>query len=138
MDPTLGMNDVGYTSTGTTNREFIATAGQIVKQRLNFIFGINHEFIRCYGWSNEDIRHNGHRQYHTSHGMSSDTDQRAAANYVPCTLVACLSFVHQNAWLHNLMIQPFAVVVFDNRRKKLLIMWRTDISDSVFHRIFWI
>ena len=43
MNPTLGMDDIGHTGSGSTNGELIAATLQIVQQRLNLGLGIDHE-----------------------------------------------------------------------------------------------
>ena len=44
------------------------------------------------------------------------------------SLVSAFRHVNLHAGFNDLMIVPFAVIVFDNRRQKLLIMRRTYIS----------
>jgi hypothetical protein len=50
--------------------------------------------------------------------------------------VSGISNVNKDAGLKNFMMRPFALVLGDNRRIKIVMIFGTDVSDSDFPSVF--
>ena len=135
VDPALGVDHVADGGTGTTDRELVATALQVIQQGLNLGLGVEHEL---------DVVPSGEAQVAVTMLIGDvaqftdmlDADQTGGTDADGVALVTGLALVHQDAGLQDLVIEPLAVVVLDDRREKLFKVRRTDVCDSVFHRIF--
>src|SRR3989339_1728140 len=46
--------------------------------------------------------------------------------------------MNQNTRLKDFMVRPFSLIFCDNRRIKVVIVFRTDVGNPVFHRFCWI
>jgi hypothetical protein len=126
MNPTLGVNDIGHTGSGAADRVSVAHAGQSVEQRLNLVFGINHELNVVTSRESEEAITMliGDVTYFTN---ILDRNQTAGTATNGVYLVTSLRLVHKNAGLNNFMPQPFALVGLNYRWKKLFVMWGTKI-----------
>ena len=138
MDPTLGVNDIGDTCTGSTEGELeIATrtftAQEVFFQRSNFLFAVNHELnviSGCKAQISVTMLRSDLRDLANMLG----THKTTATNTNGVYFIATVSLVHQHASFKDLMICPFTKVIFDNRRQKIIKITRTNICDPVFHR----
>jgi hypothetical protein len=63
-----------------------------------------------------------------------DGHQTGAAHAHCVALVAAFGHVHQHTGFDDFVVQPFSLVLGDDRRIKLVVFLRTDVSDPVFHR----
>ncbi len=137
VDPALGVNDIGYTGAGTTDRETIAAAGQIIEQRLDLVLGVDHELDIVPGRETQlaFAMLIGNLAYFAdklagNQASGTDTDR--------IHFITGLRFMHQDAGLNDLVPQPFPFIVFNDLGHELFVVWRTEIGETTFHRFVWI
>ncbi len=137
VNPALGMHNVGYTGAGATHREPASPGGQVVKQRLDLGFGIDHELDIVAGSPADralamlvcDI---------TDFADVLNGNQPGAAHPNGVALSSGFAHMLEHPGTGNLMIQPLAVIVLDDLGKHLFVVRGTNVGDPVFHWILWI
>ncbi len=137
MDVALGMDDIGDAGAGTADGEFVTsghmlTAVKVLFQGLHLAFVVHHELdvVPC-GKPHEPVAvfvgdvtdfpdvFNGHE---TATAAPDGKD-----------LVAAFGHMHQNPGFQDVMVQPFAIIILNNRRKILPEMPRTEVRQPVLH-----
>ena len=138
VHPALGVHHVADTSAGAAHGELEGTAVelaavQVVAQGLHGFFVFHHEF---------DVVTSGPAQV-TAAVLVGDVAQFAdvgdghgagAAHADGVHLVAALGHVHQHAGLEDLVVQPLAEILFDDRREVFVILVGADVGNAAFHR----
>jgi hypothetical protein len=108
-------------------------AFQILDQGLDLVLAVHHEL---------DVVAGGETQVAVAVFFGNLTDfadvggahetRAAAADRVD--LVAGFGHVDQNTGFQIFVIEPFALVLGDDRRVEFVVFFRTDVGDPVFHR----
>ncbi|VTR68881.1 Dissimilatory sulfite reductase (modular protein) [Desulfosarcina cetonica] len=138
VDPTLGVDDVGNAGTGAAHGELEAAAVklaafQVLDQGLDFVLAVDHEL---------DIVAGGEAQVAVAMLVGDFTDladvghghQAGTTDAHGVAFVAAFGHMHQHAGFDDFVIQPFALVLGNNRRVEQIVFLRTDVGDPVFHR----
>ena len=137
VHPALGVHHVADTGTGAAHGELEGAAVELaavelVAQGLHGVFVFHHEL---------DVAAGGPAQVAAA-VLVGDVAQLAdvgdghgagAAHADGVHLVTALGHVHQHAGLEDLVIQPLAEILFDDRREELIVLAGTDIGDAPFH-----
>ena len=137
VHPALGVHHVADAGAGAAHGELEGTAVELaavelVAQGLHGVFVFHHEL---------DVAAGGPAQVAAA-VLVGDVAQLAdvgdghgagAAHADGVHLVAALGHVHQHAGLEDLVIQPLAEILFDDRREELIVLAGTDIGDAPFH-----
>src|SRR6056297_1291962 len=120
MDPALGMNNIGYASPSSPNREFITTtlmfpAQKVLLQGLDFILAVNHKLNVVSGCP-ADIAVTMLVGYLTHFSDMTNTGQSWGPTTNSVDLIPAFSLMHQDTWFQDLVPEPLTKIVFNNRR----------------------
>jgi hypothetical protein len=139
VDPALGVNDVGDAGAGAAHGELEAAAVelaafQVVDERLStlsLLSTMNSMLLRVVKrrWPSQCLS-----AISQISRMWVTLMRRAPPHAHGVDLVAGFGHVDQNAGFEDFVIQPFALVFGDDRRVELVVFFRTDVGDPVFHR----
>ena len=142
VHPALGVDHVADAGAGAAHGELEGAAVklaavQVVAQGLHGGFVFHHEF---------DVVTGGPAQVAATVLVGDvaqltdvgDGHGAGAAHADGVALGAAFGYVQQHAGLKNFMIEPLAEVVFDDRRKIVVVLVGADVGNAAFHRFFGI